>query len=317
MRFWRIAFVLIFGILLLPLDSFDPVDAARPTPGVAYGLNKNDTPQTILSPVWSADIRQWSVYIGLFAAEYGVDPDLIAAVIEEESHGKQDVISAAGAVGLMGVMPSGPGLESRPSTEALLVPAVNLRWGVAILTDVIHQSGGDIYAALAAYNGGWEYVDLAITQQYAANVLDEYGRAVAARSGISPDIATRWTMAIEIRRGYVSNEPLLILGEQPVSGLQMYGEHVVFDAVDVNGRSYYIKAYAVPLALVVPLGQTVSYGSGDTLEVQLWERTGEIVEKVPNGNPAVLIACLPSLSRLRGHVSTRWFQPSYCPFSHR
>ena len=34
-------------------------------------------------------------------------------------------------------------------------------------------------------------------------------------------------------------------------------------------------------------------------------------------NPHIIMACLPSLSRLRGQASTRWFAPSQCPDWHR
>lgn len=318
MRVWRVIFFLILGVLLFPWDVFRPVGAAKPTPAAAFGLRKTENAQTLLSPFWGPQIRQWSIYIGLLSHEYGVDPDLIAAIIENESNGTEDVVSEAGAIGLMGVMPYGPELQSRPSAESLLNPYTNLNWGVAILTDILQQSGGDVYAALAAYNAGWEFADTAVPHQYAARVLDDYGRAIVARNGISPDIASRWTLAIEIHVGYVSNESLLILGDQPLSGLQMFGEHVVFDRVGENGRAYFVKGYAVPIALVVPLNTPpVLFGNSNTIEAQLQTRLGEAIEKMPNSSSHVLIACLPSLNRLRGHASTRWFAPSNCPSSQR
>ncbi len=280
------------------------------------GLNKTIPSVQPLSPIWGPTIRQWSPQIATISQEYGLDPDLIAAVIQEESHGDHQVVSYMGAVGLMGVMPSGPGLEFRPTTEALKRPTTNLHWGAAILTEIIRQSGGDIYAALAAYSGGWELVETRIPQLYATNILNNYGRAIAARSGVSPDIANRWTVAIEMRRGHVVGTELLVLGEQPVSGLRTYGEHVIYADVDDRGYAFHIRGYAVPVALVIPT-DTVSYGHSDQVEAPLQARLGENVEKIDNSNPEVLIACLPSLSRLRGRVSTRWYAPSQCPSWHR
>jgi hypothetical protein len=314
MRFLRITFVVVIVITLSPLPAFPGTANAA----VSSGLRKAENVESLLSPVWGPSIRQWSSHIGVLADAYGLDPDFIAAVIHEESNGYEGGISRAGAVGLMGVMPAGPGLEWRPSTEELTNPATNLRWGVAILAEVVRQSGGDISSALAAYSGGWEYANSRVPRNYAARVLDGYGRAVAARSQVSPDIAAQWTVAIQIRRGDVPKESLLILGNQPLSGLHTYGEHTVYDYIDQSGRSYYVKGYAVPVALIVPLNtDTTRYGRGDTIEVELQARLGETSLKMANSNPHVLIACLPSLSRLRGHASTRWFAPSFCPSWHR
>jgi hypothetical protein len=216
----------------------------------------------------------------------------------------------------MGVMPSGPGLEFRPSPEALARPTTNLHWGTAILTEIIRQSGGDIFAALAAYSGGWELVNTRVPQLYATNILNNYGRAIAARNGISLEIATQWTVAIEMRRGHVVGEDLLVLGDQPISGLRTYGEHVIYADVDDKGRAYHIRGYAVPVALVIS-ADAVSYGHSDEIETVLQVRLGESVQKMDRSNPEVLIACLPSLSRLRGRASTRWYAPSQCPSWHR
>lgn len=292
-----------------------PMPATQAAP--AYSLHKADSPNAILSPVWGPNIQQWSILIVLYARQYGLDPDFVAAVIKEESNGDHSAVSRAGAVGLMGVMPTGPGLEWRPTTEALKDPATNISWGSAILGEIIKQSGGDVYSALAAYTGGWPQVEAKVPRQYAANVLNNYGRAIVVRSGLSPEIANRWTLAVELRRGNVPSESLLVLGSQPLSGLQVYGEHVVYDFVDPSGRTYFVKGYAVPVALVVPPWNTDFFGSGDSLESQLQGRLTGIVDKSEGHNPAVLIACLPSLSRLRGHASTRWYAPSFCPDGHR
>ena len=265
-------------------------------------------------------IQQWANEIQILSQFYGIHPDLIAAVIREESNGQPGGLSTLGAVGLMGVMPAGPGLEWRPSTEELLQPAINLRWGVQILADVVRQSGGDLGAALAAYNGGWAEVDNNIPQQYAASVLDNYGRAIATRNNVSPDIAAQWTIAIELTKGNVTNDPFLVLGTQPVSGLWMYGEHIIYDYIDQSGRAYHIRGYAVPVALVVPPEQLSGggvLGNGTSVELQLQSRQGETDIKIANRNPRIILACLPSLNRLRGHVSTRWFAPTDCPDWHR
>jgi hypothetical protein len=311
----RFAYVFVsLSLLSIIINTAVSVPPAQ----ASTGLKRTHNSSPILSPIWGPNIRQWDNQIQALSRTYGLDPDLIAAVIREESNGDYLAISQAGAVGLMGVMPSGPGLEWRPQPEELLNPAVNLRWGVAILSEIMRQAGGDPFSALAAYSGGWEYVNSRVPRQYAISVLDYYARAVVVRSGLSPDIASRWTLAIELRRGHVPNQQLLVLGPQPVSGLRTYGRHTLFNYVDEVGRVYHIEAYAVPVALVVPLARDVPHLiDADWLEPELQARLGEVQEKIGGSNPRVLLACLPSLSRLRGRASTRWYAPSHCPSWHR
>ncbi len=298
------------AILATPLKTVQAVPAAAPAHQVG-------TP-TALSPIWGSSIRRWSSYIAALSDFYGLDPDFIAAVIDEESNGDPLAVSRVGAVGLMGIMPAGPGLEWRPPADALENPSTNLRWGVAILAEIVRQSGGDLYAALAAYSGGWSQAERGVPREYAARVLNNYGRAVAQRSGISPDIASQWTLAVEIRQGDVPNDALLVLGDQPISGLLTYGEHIVYNYIDQSGRAYYVKAYAVPVALVMPVGDNgTASAAADSLEMQLQARLNQTAVKISESNPGIIEACLPSLSRLRGRASTRWFAPSYCPSWHR
>lgn len=299
----KIAILLLLLMLILSV----------PSPTQAQEVVANEP---TLSPMWKPLVQQWSSYIYTMADSSGLDPDFIAAVVNEESNGDPSVVSHAGAVGLMGVMPTGPGLEWRPSPEELQNPMVNLRWGVAILAEVVKQSGGDLYAALAAYSGGWDQVNSRVPRAYAANVLDNYGRAVLIRHGLSPDIAAQWTIAIELTKGNVPQSSLLVLGDQPLSGLHTYAEHLIFNYVDEAGNALYIRGYVVPVALVVPLDPHT--GDPAIHELSAAESPLNNTDGSQTSlNPRVLLACLPSLGRLRGHVSTRWFAPTDCPDWHR
>lgn len=316
-RLLRFALVLSIGIALALIGlNIRPTELyATPT----QGLKQTDGKPLIISTLWGPAIRRWSPQIQEVAQQYGIDPDFIAAVIAAESNGDPSAKSRVGAVGLMGIMPTSPGLEWRPTTEELKDPMTNLRWGGAILGDIILQSGGDLFAALAAYSGGWDQAESGVPRAYATAVLDAYARAIASRSGIAPEIATHWTVALEIRQGNVPTESLLVLGQQPIGELHTFGEHVVYDYVNPSGQALYIKGYAVPIVLVQPISNgTASSGGGNEIEPQLQARLGIGSPKVvKNSNPNVLIACLPSLDRLRGRVSTRWFAPSQCPAWHR
>lgn len=85
------------------------------------------------------------------AARHGVDPALIAAVIQVESGFRPDAVSPRGAQGVMQVM---------PDTAALLgfsdgaEPQTNLEIGTRYLGGLLDQFGGDVELALAAYNAG-------------------------------------------------------------------------------------------------------------------------------------------------------------------
>jgi soluble lytic murein transglycosylase len=93
------------------------------------------------------------------AAEQGLDPYLVAAVIRQESNFRPGVVSRAGAHGLMQLMPqtarevarrSGVGWDVRylESAEA------NLHLGATHLAGLLRQYDGQVVPALAAYNAG-------------------------------------------------------------------------------------------------------------------------------------------------------------------
>ncbi|CUS02304.2 protein of unknown function [Candidatus Promineifilum breve] len=273
------------------------------------------TTPPVLSPYWEPDIQRLQGAIGGLAAVYGFHPDFIAAVIRHEADRESGATGHGGLVGLMGLLSPGRALAWRSSSEQLLIPTTNLRWGLAILSHVVQQSGGDLFTALAAYNGGWAEVNSRTPREYAARVLDSYGRALIARHGLSPEMANRWTIAVQMRAGNVPAESLLILGTKPIAGLRTYAGHTVYAFAGQGGQTYYVRAYVVPLGLSEFVTATSSTGF-DGLEAPLRARLGE---KAARGRPdaRVLLACLSGLERLRGQVTTRWFAPSNCPAAGR
>jgi len=154
---------------------------ASPYPVLAQNERPPDEPA--LSPYWSPAVSRWEPIIVEYAQQRSLDPDLIAAVIWKESLGRPRERGPAGAVGLMGLMP----FDWRPSPEELKNPWTNLFWGARALAHTIRDGNGDLYYALAAYNGSWEQVHLRVTRRYAAAVLDHYARAVAVRYELPAD----------------------------------------------------------------------------------------------------------------------------------
>jgi soluble lytic murein transglycosylase len=131
------------------------------------------------------------------AAEKGVPPDLIAAVIYSESRFR-DQTSHAGARGLMQITPSTAKLIEKLSGgqtfkfDDLSDPDINIRYGTFYLRYLIDKFGENVVAALAAYNAGetnvvaWGGSNLQLddipfpeTRGYVEDVLDkrvEYAR---------------------------------------------------------------------------------------------------------------------------------------------
>lgn len=83
--------------------------------------------------------------------EYGVDGDLIRAVIQMESGGKAHVVSSAGAMGLMQLMPS---TAKMLGVEDAFDPEQNMDGGVRYLKMMLDRFNGDEKLALAAYHSG-------------------------------------------------------------------------------------------------------------------------------------------------------------------
>jgi soluble lytic murein transglycosylase len=90
----------------------------------------------------------------------GIDPNLIAAVINVESKWQPKAVSPKGATGLMQLMPDTAqwaadkvGLQSFSQTD-LLEPETNIRLGSWYLADLLRQFDQNLTVALAAYNGG-------------------------------------------------------------------------------------------------------------------------------------------------------------------
>lgn len=86
------------------------------------------------------------------AAEYhGVDPDLVRAVVRTESAFDAAAVSAAGAQGLMQLMPA---LSDELGVKDPFDPRENVFAGVRYLRALLDQHDGDETLALASYNAG-------------------------------------------------------------------------------------------------------------------------------------------------------------------
>jgi soluble lytic murein transglycosylase len=93
------------------------------------------------------------------AAEFGVDPVLLASLVRQESVFDPDALSPAGARGLAQLLVStaaqlARGLDVAFAPAWLTVPDLNLHLGAAHLAALLRQFDGRVEVALAAYNAG-------------------------------------------------------------------------------------------------------------------------------------------------------------------
>jgi soluble lytic murein transglycosylase-like protein len=110
------------------------------------------------------EIRRVSEQIVASAAEHGLDPQLVMAVIHIESRGNAYALSHVGAIGLMQIMPpTGEELAGElglgwSGTQVLFDPLVNVRIGIAYLKQ-LERRYNSVEKALAAYNWGPGRID--------------------------------------------------------------------------------------------------------------------------------------------------------------
>ncbi|MDY0385328.1 MAG: lytic transglycosylase domain-containing protein [Geobacter sp.] len=132
----------------MPATTAQPTQEAEepgPAPLSRLSLLRDTTAGTTFEPIIQKASRQ-----------YGVDAELIRAVIKAESNFNPRAVSHAGAQGLMQLMPAtARGLGVSNSFD----PEQNVMGGTRFLKGLLDRYNGDLDAALAAYNWGPGNVD--------------------------------------------------------------------------------------------------------------------------------------------------------------
>jgi soluble lytic murein transglycosylase-like protein len=156
---------------------------SAPSHQVQASVNTADSSEVEcqVSEKYPHSIRQWCGLITRNANKRSLNPDLVAALIWQESGGNPAAYSKSGAVGLMQVMPrdglaasfmcvNGPCFASRPSSQELSDPEFNVSYGTKMLAGLVGKHG-NIRDALKSYGPmdvGYYYADkvMGIYQRY-------------------------------------------------------------------------------------------------------------------------------------------------------
>jgi hypothetical protein len=125
-----------------------------------------------------AKLQKLKLLIKKYASRYGVDEDLVWAVIRQESGFNPYAVSPKGAMGLMQLM---PGTAARMGVSNAFDVEQNLAGGIKYLERCLSQFDRNVPLALAAYNAGPENVvkyqgcpPFAETRTYIVSILQAY-----------------------------------------------------------------------------------------------------------------------------------------------
>ncbi len=106
-------------------------------------------PNGELAELFTPEVQHWETQIIGWANEHGLDPNLVATVMQIESCGDATAVSSAGAQGLFQVMP-----YHFASGENGFATEMNALRGLNYLARSLDHFSGNASLALAGYNGG-------------------------------------------------------------------------------------------------------------------------------------------------------------------
>lgn len=158
-------------------------DAAPVTPAPAAPAPKRDawgkrspTPaptDPAPAPVALADEGIYAREIAVAAERYKLPPQLVRAVMMVESGGNPNVVSHAGAVGLMQLLPA---TAQALGVEDIRDPAQNILGGARFLRVLANRFAGDMVQVLSGYHAGSMRVQRRGATPFAAT--DDYVRKI-------------------------------------------------------------------------------------------------------------------------------------------
>ena len=107
----------------------------------------------INSSLNKSKLKHLLIYVNALCDDYGVNYEMVKAVIQTESSWNHKAVSESGAIGLMQILPSTAWDEFKTPKEDLFDPYVNVTVGIKYLAH-LNQHFDDMDATLTAYSHG-------------------------------------------------------------------------------------------------------------------------------------------------------------------
>jgi hypothetical protein len=180
----------------IPSEKKDPSKPVPDVPRPVKGTNRNRR-RAEPTPEQKAMIKEIS-------DKYGLDPNLVEAVVRQESGFNPDAKSGAGAGGLMQLM---PGTAKDLGVSNVYNQRDNVIGGAGYLNQLSRKYNGDLDKTLAAYNWGPGNVDKHLranggslnintlpreTRNYVNNITNDYG---SSRHSVPPKVTPKQVRA--------------------------------------------------------------------------------------------------------------------------
>ena len=119
----------------------------------------------INSSLNKSKLKHLLIYVNALCDDYGVNYEMVKAVIQTESSWDHKAVSESGAIGLMQILPSTAWDEFKTPKEDLYDPYVNVTVGIKYLAH-LNQHFDDMDATLTAYSHG-----PTVTRKYSSSYI--------------------------------------------------------------------------------------------------------------------------------------------------
>ncbi|MEN8172946.1 MAG: lytic transglycosylase domain-containing protein, partial [Chloroflexota bacterium] len=140
------SFLLAFGLSRVQINTDNVKDLSFSGAGAKNAAARQASE---IAPFFTPEVQRWGEKITIWSQRWGMDPNLIATVMQIESCGNPKALSGAGAMGLFQVMPYHFAVDDDP-----FKPVTNAERGLNYLKNALDTRDGDYRLAFAGYNGG-------------------------------------------------------------------------------------------------------------------------------------------------------------------
>ena len=147
-------------VIYMETTEFEMPEIPTKTETIVRMVNVPFTPsdyttqaEEIKSSLNKSKLKHILIYIEALCWEYGVDYEMVKAVIQTESDWNHKAVSTSGAIGLMQVLPSTARSEFNTPKQDLFDPYVNVTVGIKYLSK-LNDRFDDLESTLTAYSHG-------------------------------------------------------------------------------------------------------------------------------------------------------------------